>query len=175
MGLQRRAGPKDERTQTRRPCESISITAIPACRIASLPARTRFLSSSPRLIKLNVALAEQLGLDPEALASPEGVAVLAGNAVAEGSAPIAMAYAGHQFGHFVPQLGDGRANLLGEVIDRNGVRRDIQLKGSGKDTILARRRRPCGGRTGRAGVYRQRGDGGAGHPDNPVPGGGSEW
>ncbi len=88
--------------------------------------------ASPRLIKLNVALAEQLGLDPDALASPEGVAVLAGNAVAEGSAPIAMAYAGHQFGHFVPQLGDGRANLLGEVIDRDGVRRDIQLKGSGQ-------------------------------------------
>lgn len=88
--------------------------------------------AEPRLIKLNVALAEELGLDPEDLASPEGVAVLAGNAVAEGAAPIALAYAGHQFGHFVPQLGDGRANLLGEVIDRSGVRRDIQLKGSGQ-------------------------------------------
>ena len=52
-----------------------------------------------------------------------------------------MAYAGHQFGHFVPQLGDGRAILLGEVIDRAGVRRDIQLKGSGRTAVLARRRR----------------------------------
>ena len=57
--------------------------------------------------------------------------MLAGNAVAPGSTPLAMAYAGHQFGNFVPQLGDGRAILFGEVIDRNGVRRDIQLKGSG--------------------------------------------
>ncbi|HET6605837.1 MAG TPA: YdiU family protein [Rhodopila sp.] len=101
--------------------------------------------AAPRLIKLNVALAEQLGLDPEALASPEGVAVLAGNAVADGSAPLAMAYAGHQFGQFVPQLGDGRANLLGEVIDRDGRRRDIQLKGSGQ-TYFSR------GGDGRAGV-----------------------
>ncbi len=101
--------------------------------------------AAPRLIKLNVALAEQLGLDPAALASPDGVAVLAGNQVAEGSVPIAMAYAGHQFGHFVPQLGDGRANLLGEVIDRDGARRDIQLKGSGQ-TRFSR------GGDGRAGI-----------------------
>ena len=63
--------------------------------------------------------------------SPEGVAILAGNRVAQGAEPLAAAYAGHQFGHFVPQLGDGRAILLGEVVDRNGRRRDIQLKGSG--------------------------------------------
>lgn len=56
---------------------------------------------------------------------------LAGNRVAEGAEPLAMAYAGHQFGHFVPQLGDGRANLLGEVIGQDGVRYDIHLKGSG--------------------------------------------
>ncbi|HZQ00259.1 MAG TPA: YdiU family protein [Reyranella sp.] len=87
--------------------------------------------STPRLVKLNEALAAELGLDPEELASPEGVAMLAGNAVPTGSKPIALAYAGHQFGNFVPQLGDGRAVLLGEVIDRNGKRRDIQLKGSG--------------------------------------------
>ena len=73
-----------------------------------------------------------LGLDPEVLASPQGVEVLAGNCVAEGSEPLAMAYAGHQFGHFVPKLGDGRAILLGEVRDVAGVRRDIQLKGSGR-------------------------------------------
>jgi uncharacterized protein YdiU (UPF0061 family) len=59
------------------------------------------------------------------------VEILAGNLVAEGSEPLAMAYAGHQFGHFVPRLGDGRANLLGEVLGRDGVRYDIQLKGSG--------------------------------------------
>jgi serine/tyrosine/threonine adenylyltransferase len=88
--------------------------------------------AAPRLIKLNTALAEELGLDPAALSSPDGVAVLAGNGIAEGSNPLAMAYAGHQFGQFVPQLGDGRANLLGEVIDRHGKRRDIQLKGSGQ-------------------------------------------
>jgi serine/tyrosine/threonine adenylyltransferase len=87
--------------------------------------------SAPRLVKLNVALARQLGLDPEALASPEGVATLAGNQVPGGAEPIALAYAGHQFGNFVPQLGDGRALLLGEVVDVTGVRRDIQLKGSG--------------------------------------------
>jgi uncharacterized protein YdiU (UPF0061 family) len=87
--------------------------------------------ATPRLVKLNVALARQLGLDPQALASPEGVAMLAGNQVPEGSEPIAMAYAGHQFGNFSPQLGDGRALLLGEIVDAAGVRRDIQLKGSG--------------------------------------------
>jgi len=87
--------------------------------------------AAPRLIRLNRALAEELGLDPDWLAGPEGVAALAGNAVPEGADPIAAAYAGHQFGQFVPQLGDGRAVLLGEVVDRNGRRRDIQLKGSG--------------------------------------------
>ena len=87
--------------------------------------------TAPKLVKINRALALQLGLDPEFLASPEGVEILAGNRVAEGSEPIALAYAGHQFGNFVPQLGDGRAVLLGEVVDTTGVRRDIQLKGSG--------------------------------------------
>jgi uncharacterized protein YdiU (UPF0061 family) len=87
--------------------------------------------AAPRLIRLNEALARHLGLDPDKLASPEGVAVLAGNRVPQSGEPLAMAYAGHQFGAFVPQLGDGRAILLGEVIDADGVRRDIQLKGSG--------------------------------------------
>jgi uncharacterized protein YdiU (UPF0061 family) len=86
---------------------------------------------SPKLIKLNRTLAKHLGLDPDWLGSPEGVEILAGKRVPDGADPIAMAYAGHQFGHFVPQLGDGRAILLGEVIDADGVRRDIQLKGSG--------------------------------------------
>jgi serine/tyrosine/threonine adenylyltransferase len=87
--------------------------------------------AAPRLVKLNVELARNLGLDPDALASPRGVEILAGNRVAEGAEPLALAYAGHQFGHFVPQLGDGRTNLLGEVVGRDGVRYDIQLKGSG--------------------------------------------
>ncbi len=86
---------------------------------------------APRLVKLNEGLARELGLDPAYLASAEGVEILAGNRVPGGAEPIAMAYAGHQFGGFSPQLGDGRAILLGEVIDRKGQRRDIQLKGSG--------------------------------------------
>ena len=87
--------------------------------------------AAPRLVRLNEKLARQLGLDPATLSSSEGVAILAGNAVPKLGEPLAMAYAGHQFGNFVPKLGDGRALLLGEVVDLNGVRRDIQLKGSG--------------------------------------------
>jgi uncharacterized protein YdiU (UPF0061 family) len=88
--------------------------------------------AGPRLLKLNTALAERLGLDPAALATPEGAAILAGNRVPEGAEPIAAAYAGHQFGNFVAQLGDGRAILLGEVVAPDGKRFDIQLKGSGR-------------------------------------------
>ncbi len=87
--------------------------------------------STPRLLKINEALADELGLEPKALTSPDAIAALAGKGTPAGAEPLAMAYAGHQFGGFVPQLGDGRALLLGEVIDRHGRRRDIQLKGSG--------------------------------------------
>jgi protein adenylyltransferase len=87
--------------------------------------------AAPRLVKLNVELARSLGLDPDALASVTGVEILAGNRVAEGAEPLALAYAGHQYGSFVPQLGDGRTNLLGEVMGLDGVRYDLQLKGSG--------------------------------------------
>ena len=87
--------------------------------------------SAPRMSKLNYSLAEELGLGPDELDSPDWVQYFSGNAVAPGSQPIAQAYAGHQFGNFVPRLGDGRALLLGEIIDRKGHRRDIQLKGSG--------------------------------------------
>lgn len=88
--------------------------------------------AEPGLVKFNHALADDLtfaaaGLDTEALGS-----LFSGNVLAPGTVPIAMAYAGHQFGHFVPQLGDGRAILLGEMRDRAGVRRDIQLKGCGR-------------------------------------------
>ncbi len=89
---------------------------------------------APRLLFLNDALASELGLDPAALRADIGgtAAVFAGNVVPEGAEPIAQAYAGHQFGGFSPQLGDGRALLLGEVIDRAGQRRDIAFKGSGR-------------------------------------------
>jgi uncharacterized protein YdiU (UPF0061 family) len=87
--------------------------------------------AAPRLIRVNWALAESLGIDPVALEGEDAARFFSGNAIAEGSEPIAQAYAGHQFGGFSPQLGDGRAILLGEVVGRDGLRRDIQLKGSG--------------------------------------------
>ncbi len=104
---------------------------------ARLPAR--FFASvsptkvrAPRVVKINRALAEGLGLNPDELASPAGAEMLAGNAVPAGAEPIALAYAGHQFGAFVRQLGDGRAILLGELVDKKGRRVDVQLKGSGR-------------------------------------------
>lgn len=87
--------------------------------------------AAPQLIRLNDELAESLGFHLDSRTPAEWAELFAGNVLLEGSDPLAMAYAGHQFGSFVPQLGDGRALLLGEVIDRGGVRRDIQLKGSG--------------------------------------------
>src|SRR3954470_11251965 len=122
--------------------------ALPAnffARVAPTPV------SAPRLIKLNRPLAVQLGLDPDLLSTPEGAEILAGKRLPDGADPIAMAYAGHQFGHFVPQLGDGRAILLGEVIDADGIRRDIQLKGSGP-TPFSRR---CAGRAALGPVLRE--------------------
>jgi serine/tyrosine/threonine adenylyltransferase len=89
-------------------------------------------ASRPALVRFNRGLAEELGLDADTLDSQEGAKIFSGNEAPEGAAPLAQAYAGHQFGSFVPQLGDGRALLLGEVIDRYGRRRDIQLKGSGR-------------------------------------------
>ena len=88
-------------------------------------------SPAPKLLQFNHALAEELGLDPFALDSEAGLAIFSGNIMPVGSEPLAQAYAGHQFGYFAPQLGDGRALLLGEVIDIRQQRRDIQLKGSG--------------------------------------------
>ena len=95
-------------------------------RVAPTPVR------GPALLQVNRDLAAELGIDADMLASPEGVEGLAGNRLLEGSEPIALAYAGHQFGTFVPQLGDGRALLLGEVVDVQGARRDLQVKGSGR-------------------------------------------
>jgi uncharacterized protein YdiU (UPF0061 family) len=91
----------------------------------------------PNLIRTNLALAAEIGITPEWLSSPAALATFSGNKIPTGAEPIAQAYAGHQFGGFVPQLGDGRAILLGEVIDIHGKRRDIQLKGSGR-TVFSR-------------------------------------
>jgi len=87
---------------------------------------------APQLVRINEPLARSLGLDPAWLAGADGLAMLAGNAVPTGAEPLAMAYAGHQFGNWVPQLGDGRAILLGELVDGDGIRRDLQLKGAGR-------------------------------------------
>src|SRR5450631_3880435 len=88
--------------------------------------------ADPTLIAFNSALALELGLDLHGLNQGVLAEIFSGNRAVPGTLPIAMAYAGHQFGQFVPQLGDGRAILLGEVRDRFGRRRDIQLKGSGR-------------------------------------------
>ena len=102
---------------------------LPECFFAKQePARV----PEPKLIRLNRELAAKLSIDADWLESADGVSMLAGNAVPEGAEPIAQAYAGHQFCRFVPQLGDGRAILLGEVVDTNGARHDLQLKGSGR-------------------------------------------
>lgn len=86
----------------------------------------------PKLIDFNYLLASELGVNIQNLSSKEIAEIFSGNKIFVGSEPVALVYAGHQFGQFVPQLGDGRAILLGEVIDKQGSLRDIQLKGSGK-------------------------------------------
>lgn len=86
----------------------------------------------PRLLFMNLDLADELGVPPEALHGATGAALFTGNQLPDDAEPIAQAYAGHQFGGFSPQLGDGRALLLGEVLDREGRRRDIAFKGSGR-------------------------------------------
>jgi len=89
-------------------------------------------SPEPHLLALNETLAAELGLDPSWLRAPEGLRLLVGTDVPEGATPVAQAYAGHQFGGFVPRLGDGRALLLGELVDADGTLRDLHLKGSGR-------------------------------------------
>jgi serine/tyrosine/threonine adenylyltransferase len=95
-------------------------------------ARRPAVVPAPSLLYLNEPLANELGLDISALGRDAIAAIFAGNALPDGAQPLAQAYAGHQFGGFSPQLGDGRALLLGEVIDRHGRRRDIAFKGSGR-------------------------------------------
>ncbi|MGY1844617.1 protein adenylyltransferase SelO [Modestobacter sp. SYSU DS0875] len=87
---------------------------------------------APTLLVLDEQLAGELGLDVDWLRSPEGVRFLVGNAVPEGAHPVAQAYSGHQFGNYSPRLGDGRALLLGELVDDGGRPRDLHLKGSGR-------------------------------------------
>lgn len=87
---------------------------------------------APELFAWNEALAEHLGIARDLPKSPLGLDILAGNRVPDGALPIAVAYAGHQFGHFVPQLGDGRAIVLGEAVARDGRRYDVVLKGAGR-------------------------------------------
>jgi uncharacterized protein YdiU (UPF0061 family) len=86
----------------------------------------------PSLVVLNEPLAAELGLDAGALRAPDGLGLLTGTVVPPGAHPVAQAYAGHQFGGFSPRLGDGRALLLGELVDRDGRLRDLHLKGSGR-------------------------------------------
>ena len=116
--------------------------------------------AAPRLVRVNTALAERLGLDPEALAS-RGKRPGTGRqpSCPTGATPLAAAYAGHQFGHFVPQLGDGRAILLGEVVAPDGARFDIQLKGSGRTPFSRGGDGRAASGPGVARVHRQRGDG----------------
>jgi serine/tyrosine/threonine adenylyltransferase len=101
---------------------------LPGFYVAQRPMVVR----APRLLFFNQSLAEELGLDLASLDDAAKAAIFAGNTVPDGAEPLAQAYAGHQFGGFSPQLGDGRALLLGEVIDRQGIRRDIAFKGSGR-------------------------------------------
>ncbi len=89
-------------------------------------------AAEPRLLAVNEPLAGELGLDPSWLSTPDGLRFLVGNAVPDGARPVAQAYAGHQFGGYVPRLGDGRALLLGELTDSGGHLRDLHLKGSGR-------------------------------------------
>jgi uncharacterized protein YdiU (UPF0061 family) len=86
----------------------------------------------PRLLVLDEPLAAELGLDPDHLRTADGVRLLTGAAVPAGATPVAQAYAGHQFGGYSPRLGDGRALLLGELVDADGRLRDLHLKGSGR-------------------------------------------
>ncbi len=101
---------------------------LPGAAVAWKPATV----PEPRVLFANTELAEQLGLPADALTGPDAAALFAGNLLPEDAEPVAQAYAGHQFGGFSAQLGDGRALLLGELIDRSGQRRDIAFKGSGR-------------------------------------------
>jgi hypothetical protein len=115
---------------------------------------------------LQRAARPELGLDVAALSGDAGAALFAGNTLPDGAEPIAQAYAGHQFGGFSPQLGDGRAVLLGEVIDRARTASRHRVQGLRAHAVLARRRRQGGGRADAARGADRRGDARARHPDD---------
>ena len=118
------------------------------------------------MVKLNYALAEELGLEATRLESAVGAAVFAGNHVPAWADPLAMAYAGHQFGHFVPQLGDGRAILLGEIISRRWHAARSATERRGPDPLFAPRRWAGSPRPRAPRIYHQRGDACPGHSDD---------
>ena len=107
----------------------IGYTELPEMFFARVPPTP---VAAPRLLQFNDGLAAELGLDPDVWSGPELVSVLAGNASLAGVESIAMAYAGHQFGQWVPSLGDGRALQIGEVVDGEGRSHGLQLKGAGR-------------------------------------------
>ena len=90
---------------------------------------------NPKLEQFNFNLSKELDIDPKKISGDIGRLIFSGNLIPTGAYPIAMAYAGHQFGSFVPRLGDGRAILIGELISKNGERVDLQLKGSGRTSF----------------------------------------
>ena len=131
----------DRRAPRRRTLEYVSVAPAPtvvlhtgfATELAELAIPWQAAQApDPRLLALNESLAAELGLDPDWLRSSDGLRLLTGTLVPEGAAPVAQAYAGHQFGFYSPRLGDGRALLLGELTDTDGGRRDLHLKGSGR-------------------------------------------
>ena len=123
----------------------------------------------PYLVAFNPAAARLIDLDPAEANNPDFVQYFAGNKRLPGSEPVAMKYAGHQFGTYVPQLGDGRAILLGEVRNAAGERWDLHLKGAGEDRVLPVRRRPGGAAVEHPRVPLLRGDARARHPDHAGP------
>ena len=157
-------GPGTKRTARRRPPAlqfkfANSYASLPETFFVRLPPTP---VAEPRLVRLNQDLAERLGLDPVCMASAEGVTPSTAAACRREPSRLPRPMPGN----FVPRLGDGRAILLGEIVDTAGRRRDIQLKGAGADPVLPQWRRAGGARPRAAGISRQRGDGRARHPDD---------
>jgi hypothetical protein len=126
---------------------------------------------APKLVIFNAALAQFLGLNPDALKGGEGAAVFSGNRIPEGAEPLAQAYAGHQFGSFT-MLGDGRAIVLGEQVTPKGERVRHPVQRVRQDPVFATGGRAGGIGADASGVYHQRGHARPGHTDDPQPCGG---
>ena len=131
-------------------------------------------SPEPQLLVLNDALAGELGLDAEWLRSTAAIGLLTGTVIPDGATPVAQAYAGHQFGGFVPRLGDGRALLLGELAGADGATKRPAPQGLRTHAVRPRRRRSGRGRSDAARVHHQRGDARAGDPHHPIAGCGGD-